>query len=206
MHGWLRTVSVRPSDHVNLPRFAEHDPMETFKRLDDIALPDVRNTLWVATNLETGEQRKMALSDIYESVALIDLHESVPDDVRSQFNVAKNLAVYTWYCYPFHQISELKAFSTLEMALRMKFGENGQRLGFKRLLRKAVASGLIKDIGFSHIADNVENPESTVYTERLPDQMPDLRNNLAHGSCTLHPYSEINLQICADFINQLFHT
>ena len=178
--------------------------MEKFKKLGDIDHPDMRNTLWVVVNQETGQQRKLNLSDIYKSVELIDLGERVPDDVRSQFNVAKNLAIYTWYCYSFHQISELKAFSTLEMALRRKFGKDEQQLGLKKLLEMAVESGLIKDRGFSHISETLKNPDSTAYTEQLPDLIPKFRNNLAHGSCTLHPYSVFNLQICADFINQLF--
>lgn len=165
----------------------------------------MRNTLWVVVNHETGQQRKLTLSDIYKSVESIKLDESVPDDVKSQFNVAKNLAIYTWFCYSFHQISELKAFSTLEMALRMKFGKDEQKLRFKTLLTKAVESGMIKDIGFNHIKETLKNPDSTAYTERLPDLIPKFRNNLAHGSCILHPDSCINLQICADFINQLFH-
>ena len=176
--------------------------MEKLKKLEEITLPDVRNTCYVLINRETGERKPLSLEDVYKAVESVELHEGVPDDVRSQFNVARNLAIYTWFCYSFHQVSELKAFSTLEVALRVKFGKN--KAGFKRLLTEAVNSGLVKDRGFRHIREGLKETDSTSYVDRLPDIMPRFRNELAHGSSMLHPGSFMNLQICGDFINQLF--
>ena len=116
--------------------------------------------------------------------------------------MARNLAIYTWFCYAFHEISELKAYSTLEMALRLKFG--GGKNGFKKLLIDAVNSGLIKDRGFCHIREGLKDSDSTSYVDRLPELMPRFRNELAHGSNRLNTGSFINLAICADFTNQLF--
>jgi len=176
--------------------------MEKLKKLDEIKFPDRRTTVFILIDRQTGKKRDLLLEDIYEDVESIQLHGGVPDDVRSQFNVARNLAIYTWFCYAFHQVSEIKAYSTLEMALRVKFG--GGKNGFKKLLIEAVNSGLIKDRGFRHIREGLEDTNSTSYVGRLPEIMPKLRNDLAHGSTMLHPGSYMNLQICADFINQLF--
>ena len=176
--------------------------METLKKLEEIEKPDTRNTHFVLINHETGEERSLTLEDFYKTVELIKLHERVPDNVRSQFNVARNLAIYTWFCYAFHQISELKAYSTLEMALRIKFDKN--KVGLKQLLIEAVKSGLIKDRGFRNVKNTLKNLDSTEYVKRLPELMPRFRNKLAHGSNMLTDSAFFNLQICADFINQLF--
>lgn len=42
------------------------------------------------------------------------------------------------------------------------------------------------------------------YVEVLIETMPSLRNDLAHGSPILHNQALSSIQICADFINQLF--
>jgi hypothetical protein len=176
--------------------------MEKIKKLEEVKKPDVRNKCYVLINRENGEKSNLSLEYFYKVVKSIQLHEHVPDDVRGQFNVARNLAIYTWFSYSFHQVSELKAFSTLELALRIKFGKN--KVGFKHLLSEAVKSGLIKDRGFRNVKDSLKNLDSTEYAERLPELMPRFRNELAHGSTMLNNSAFFNLQICADFINQLF--
>ena len=175
--------------------------MEHFTELDQIKNPDERNLFFVLVNEETGESRGISLEDIHYSVSQIELVEAVPDSIRSQFNIAKNLAVYSWFSYPFHQISEMKAFSSVEDALKCVLGKH--KHGFKGLLKKAVCLGLLRDGGFSHIP-KPENPASNEYSQTLPEIMPRLRNNLAHGSTTLQPGSITNLRICSEVINQLY--
>jgi len=175
--------------------------MEELKKLQELQSPDQRNLYYCVINKITGEQRPIDVKDIYYSVERIELSTKVPEDIISQFNVARNLAIYSWFSYSFHQVSEMKAFATVEMALRERLGRH--KCGFKGLVKKAVNLGLIKDSGFSHI-EAPEDPNSTEYSAKLPDIMPSLRNSLAHGSTTLHPGSVNNLAICADFINQLY--
>lgn len=151
--------------------------MEELKKFEELKKPDKRNLFYCVIDQLTGEQRQIDAKDIYASVEKIELSNTVPTDIRSQFNVARNLAVYSWFSYSFHQLSELKAFSTVEMALRDKFGKH--KYGLKRLIKKAVNCGLIKDSGFNHI-EKPDNPNSTEYSENLPDIMPLLRNPLAH--------------------------
>jgi hypothetical protein len=40
--------------------------------------------------------------------------------VQQLFETAKNLSLYSWFVYPFHQSSELLAFAAVEMALRLR--------------------------------------------------------------------------------------
>lgn len=172
---------------------------EQLKELNNILKPEIRSNLFTVTNLRTGDARKAELEDFYAIVSSIKLIESVPEDIVSQFNVARNLALYTWYSYPFHQISELKAFSTLEFALRHIYPK---KRGLANLISHAVKDGYIKDVGFSHITSDVES--SMEYTQKLKDLIPKFRNDLAHGSTTLHDGGFFTLRFCADFINQLY--
>jgi hypothetical protein len=113
--------------------------------------------------------------------------------------VAKMLCIYSWLYYPFHQIAELKAFSTLEMGLRMLFPE---LKNFKRLLSQAVNNGLIKDEGFRGIQLNPDDPIE--YSRKLPELISSIRNDLAHGTTMLHPGSLFTINNCAEILNQLF--
>ncbi|MDF1868743.1 MAG: hypothetical protein P1U70_28215 [Saprospiraceae bacterium] len=173
--------------------------MEDFKKFIEINKPDERNSLFGSYDPINGSWNSLTLEKLYDAINLVNINESVPESVISQFNVAKNLAIYTWYSYSFHQISELKAYSCVEMALRAKFGKN--KNGFKGLIKKSVSEGLIVDEGFIHNNSNLVNNK---YSETLADIIPHLRNELAHGSTTLHPNSAATLQWCADFINQLY--
>ena len=140
----------------------------------------------------------MLLADLWQSN--IALSAAAPEDVQSQFNIARMLGIYAWLYYPFHQIAELKAFSTVEIALRLRFPDVKSAL--KKLLSFAVKNGVVVDEGFSHIAVGDDDP--TRYSKELPSLVSFLRNDLAHGSSMLHPDSLLTLRICAEIINQLF--
>lgn len=174
--------------------------MEEFKLLDNLEEPDERNFCWTVIDPFTGVCRSPTLDDIYNSVSEISLDGTVPEDVRSQFNVAKNIAVYTWYCYSFHQVCQMKAYSTVEFALKQRLGKS---VPFPKLITKAINMGLIKDSGFSHLKKPT-NEASLDYSRTLIEIMPSLRNGLAHGSTTLRPGAVKTLRICAEFINQLY--
>ena len=174
--------------------------MEEFKAIHEITEPDERNRFFVTQDPEGGCSRPLELNDVYDDVAAITLESFVPEDVISQFNVARNLCVYSWYSYSFYQIAEGKSFATIEQALKIKL--DAKKGGLSNLLQKAVAKGLIKDRGFSHVVTSDDDP--TKYSRALAKTLPKLRNELAHGSRTLHPGSISSLRIAADLINQLF--
>lgn len=173
--------------------------MEEFKNLTDLVNPDQRNQFLVLSNKVTGDQRSLSLEDVYSSIESIRLIDSVPDEIVSQFNVAKNLSVYSWFCYSFHQVADLKAFSATECALRSSLGKEDDTL--KKLLKTAVDKGLLNDENFSHLK---ELETGGAWVRELPEVLRELRNKLAHGSSNLYPGSSTNLRICADIINQLF--
>jgi len=169
--------------------------MEELKKFEEILLPDERHVL-----LDQITGTKLTLEGLYEAVSAINLTEGVPEEIKSQFNVTRNLAIYTWFSYSFDPVVRLKTYILIEYALRLKDGSGEWRL--PRLIKRAISKGWIKDKGFRHF--KAKSPESTEYCETLIEVLPKLRNSEAHGSNSLDQNAVMHLQICADFINQLF--
>ena len=179
--------------------------MEELKKLEEITLPDNRNTFSVIISQQTGERGEYGIEDLYGEIKLIELHEVVPEDIRSQFNVARNLSLYTWFCYSFHNVSTLKAYSTVELALRIILDKSEEdKPSLWKMMREAVNKHLITDKHFGHIMEQSLDLKSKPFVEALPDIIANLRNLEAHGSTTLGPWSVMVLRICAGIINQLF--
>jgi hypothetical protein len=86
---------------------AIEDPL---KPLSEITDPDPRQKYFTGT-----------LEERHAALYILNLHAGVPLEVRQSFETAKNLSLYTWFVYRFHQVSELMAYITLEMALRKRF-------------------------------------------------------------------------------------
>lgn len=163
-------------------------------------------------SLEEMDERHMLLSHLtgrvidkeklYTVVSSIQLNPKVPEVIRSQFNIARNLALYSYYCYSFAPEVQAKTFTIIEHALRIRAGST-ERLMLRKLLTKAVNEGWICDERFRHLA----NPSATNdYCKSLVDLIPSMRNEFAHGTNQLTPYITDHLTICADLVNQLFPT
>lgn len=175
--------------------------MEEFKPYIELFEPDERWRHFVLRDRSTGQTEPYTLQARYDAIASIELYQSVPDDIRDEYNTAKMLCVYAWVYYPLHQVAEQKAFATLELALGRIF-PNIKKDGLKKLLSRAIKNGAITDAGFSHIKVDLSDPMK--YTKTLPDIIPDLRNAHAHGERILHPNSAFTVRNCAEIINQLY--
>lgn len=174
--------------------------MEDLKSFSTLLEQDERWANFVIRNRETNQIIPYSLENRFESVSEIQLNSNVPEDVRSQFNVAKMICIYAWLYYPLHQIAELKVFATLEMALRLRYPSSKRAL--KKLLTVAVDDGVIIDEGFSHIVPREDDKYG--YSKKLPELISSMRNDLAHGTVTLHPSSLFTINNCAEILNQLF--
>jgi len=162
--------------------------MEQFKSLTEVCEPDVRYRGRVDRDKTTGAISETTIESIYSLIEPIALRSTVPEEVRGHFETAKNLALYSWFVYSFNVVAAMHAFSSLEMALRIESGDKKTR--FKTLLDKAfynrkLASGLGPPIDLS------------VALSRM-------RNDLAHGSRTMHGQGIAVLQLCAELIDELF--
>lgn len=207
------------------------DVQDPLKAFGEIFCPDPRQKNF------TG-----SLSDRHRTLNEINLHPGVPVDVRQSFETAKNLCLYTWFVYRFHQVAELHAYVTLEMALRTKFisqypHEKVPTLA--RLLKIAEDEKWIINERFPNLRSRAkqrawerknfevaeehnfevcpemicQEPTDFEIAEALADlnivrgitnSANKLRNNLAHGSNTLHPNSISTLKLVSEVINQLF--
>ena len=158
--------------------------MEQLKRLEDIYQPDARYKNRVDLDLTTGTTTPMTAESIYSLVEPIQLNASVPDDVRSYFEVARNLAVYSWFVYSFHEVAVMQAMASLEMAAREKTGE--AETPFKNLLEKLFPG--------RELASSISLGKAVTY----------FRNELAHGSTMITGQSAMFLRGCAELINEMY--
>ena len=194
--------------------------MESLKKLEEICQPDSRTHAFTLLDPNhPGFLRKRTIEDFHRAAESISLHEGVPERIRSHFETARNLIIYSWFYYPFNVTAQLCAYTSVEYALRLK--ANDRRMPFKRLLQRAVDQGWITDKGFSRpqrrrdaiqrhnegLPPEFQVPEPPMireYCDAIAESLPFLRNQLAHGSSLLHEQGALQVRICAELINQLF--
>jgi hypothetical protein len=156
-----------------------------YKGLEAILEQDVRSkNIGLVSPYDYG-----SLESWHAYVDLVCLNESAPDELKRNFNRAKNLSLYAWFVYDFHQVAEMDAISTLEMALKTRFEQESKKIprGLKNLYNRAVEQGWIREQRGNDV--------------RI---LADYRNDLAHGTTMLHDQSVRTLEVCAMYINQLY--
>lgn len=162
--------------------------MEQLKLLSEVCQPDIRYRGRIDLEVSTGAVSETTIESIYCLIQTITLGRKVPDEVRSHFETAKNLALYSWFVYAFNVVAAMHAFASLEMALRTKTAN--RKTPFKRLI----------DSVFNHrkLTSGLGPPLD------LSIALSRMRNDLAHGSATMHGQGIAVLQTCAELINELF--
>lgn len=169
--------------------------MEELKSLDELTEMDEKHRLMAAVCGGVPNLDKM-----HHFLSQERLSSQVPDEIKGQFNVARNMALYSYYFYALAPEVHLKAYTLIEYALKLKLKpEKHMMLG--KLLRVALKNELISDAGFRHI----DNPSpDNEWCKAMLKGIPDLRNSQAHGSSMLVGDCIHHIAVCADFINQLF--
>ena len=162
--------------------------MEKLKPLDEVCQPDVRYRNRVDLDLTTGAFSETDIQSIYSLIEPITLAEKVPDEVRSHFEIAKNLALYSWFVYSFNVVAAMQAYASLEMALKRKAGK--ERISLKNSLAQTFKGRQLASV----LGPPIDLAEAIAY----------LRNDLAHGNSTLHGQGIDALELCAELINELF--
>lgn len=169
--------------------------MELLKSLADLNKLDEKHELLSRINGYLPSLEKM-----HEFISKEELNTEVPDDIKGQFNVARNMALYTYYLYSLAPEVQLKTYTIIEHALRIK-ANSRQRLMLRKLLQLAIQNEWIQDKGFRHL----KNPGNSMeWSKSLIKVIPSLRNSQAHGSVLLEPDCLHHISVCADFLNQLF--
>lgn len=140
------------------------------KPLSELTKPDIRNSFFVRIDTATGAGREITLEDHYATIEQYALHSDVPDDVATQYDVARNLYLYAWFEYRFYNVAEAQVLTALEFAMKRRIGEKnlddyikkrgqehfertGKRLrlprGMRTLIEYCRDHGLISNDGFS---------------------------------------------------------
>jgi len=157
--------------------------------------PDPRNKYISKYETVSGLTQEFTVEDFYGLVKDLSLNDSVPLDIRTQFETCKNLLLYSWFVYRFGTLAQLHAYSTLEYALKEKIKQAGMKVetSLSRLLDKAIQQGWLPQL-------------TQERTKIIAIAIPKLRNELAHGSSTLlsPKDNQLFVQECANLINQLF--
>jgi hypothetical protein len=143
--------------------------------------------------------KEIDLLSHHATLAAIQLNSSVPQIIRGQFNIAKNMALYSYFFYSLGSEVQLKACSVIEHALRVK--ANRPELMLRQLLTLANEKNWLSDSGFRQL----EAPEpKNGYCKSLERVLPHLRNESAHGVPPLVWDCIAHIERCADLVNQLF--
>lgn len=178
--------------------------MEEFKSLENVMKKYHSHVLVDAVAGNTN----FTLENWHADLADEALNECVPDEIKSQFNIVRNMALYSYFCYGLVIETMLKSYIVIEYALRIKYDQstpgkkrNAIRSSLKNLINFAVQQGWICDAGFRVLKKPA--PGNT-WCKDLPDVISGLRNSFAHGSNSRTHDCQADIMNCADFINQLF--
>jgi hypothetical protein len=87
------------------------DPL---KPLDQMLLPDPRHRDEGIPGLTLTVER------LHAALADIQLHESVPMEVRQTMETAKNVSLYSWLVYRFDDVARMTGYQAFELALRLR--------------------------------------------------------------------------------------
>ena len=201
------------------------------KPLEEVTLPDIRFAHQVL--FTDNSSRPFTIEDIHERLRLSELPPTVPDDVRRQFEIARNLMLYSWFVYEFSVVAEHCAYGTLELALRTVLPHAKKTIrsrGFENvvpqtlgpLLREARDARLIvpdKLPAWDRVLQRVQwmkrtgmidddlmaQPDANAWFRNVVESIPHLRNGLAHGEPKLYFGASFDLlELCFDLINALF--
>ena len=71
--------------------------MEQLKALEEVCQPDVRYRNRVDLDLTTGAVSETTIQTLYSLIEPIRLNKKVPQEVRNHFEIARNLALYSWF-------------------------------------------------------------------------------------------------------------
>ncbi|WP_019674322.1 hypothetical protein [Arsukibacterium perlucidum] len=88
-------------------------PADELRTPVNVLAPDQRNFHFGVTSLEV----------LYARISQCSLNNFVPEDIRVQFDTARNLFIHSFYVYRFYVVAESQVLTTLELALRECIGD-----------------------------------------------------------------------------------
>jgi hypothetical protein len=144
----------------------------------------------------------VTIEDMHGDVAPLNLSDSVPSDIRQQFDIVRNAYIYSWFDYEMITLAEMHAYTVLEMAIRKRAKDESSGLNPKATMQKAInharTNGWLRDEDFGYV---------NAGAAPLPvlDLIVMIRNDLMHGKPHLYPAGSLTgLETCFDAIQTLF--
>ncbi|MGB0669660.1 MAG: hypothetical protein ACPH64_04315 [Porticoccaceae bacterium] len=168
--------------------------MDSFKSYDEIMCIDKQHLF-----LQKMGGKEIDLPSHHSTLEAIQMHAGVPQVIRSQFNIARNMALYSYFFYSLGSEVQLKACNVIEHALRIK--AKRPELMLRQLLTLANEKNWLADSNFKHIGTQRQKKG---YCKSLERVLPHLRNESAHGVPPLVWDCVGHIERCADLVNQLF--
>lgn len=150
-----------------MPKISDH-----LKPLKAILDADPRSEGFL--RLDSSGFRPVTITDHHAGVAQFGLVATVPEQIKIQFETAKNLYLYAWYVYRFYPVAEHHALVCLEHGLRERcasllpksyWSRKNQKPTMAPLLRFAVDSGAIQNQGFRGWHERVQQRARNRYED-----------------------------------------
>ena len=143
-----------------------------------------------------------SLRHYYDGIAQIQLSDNVPDDVKSLFDTAKNIALYGYFSYDLQMPAVLQGCIAMERALKIYFKvDNEKPPPFRQLVEKAIEREYVTVSDFKRY----QNSQSINLLEDFLEVFVQMyRNGLAHGSTMRTGSVKDELHDICDFINGLY--
>jgi hypothetical protein len=144
------------------------------------------------------------VEDLYQQIEKFKLNDTVPENVRAQFDLALNLYLYHWFVYDFVTLAEQQAYAAMEAALKHRYREHRGDPVAKATLAPLLDYAL--KMGWFNAADyQIPFEGGATGTISLLDIIRRLRNDLAHGDFHLmQAGSYDSMEWCHEIINVLF--
>ncbi|MFN0178267.1 MAG: hypothetical protein ACKVZ0_05670 [Gemmatimonadales bacterium] len=149
-------------------------------------------------------------------LAAFGLHSGVPEEVRIQYDLARNLYLYSWHVYGFLSVAQFQSVATIELALRHRMKEHPRQRAptFKPLIMEALAEGLLTPESLTSQVPQMQGAIGWV-VDASPSAAPErvdatielltlLRNDVAHGNRLLLPDAFMVLRIAKSVIGDLY--
>lgn len=103
-----------------------------FKPLNELLNVDERNLFFPRCNLNTNTQEPNSIEAHYADISGFSVHDGVPDNIATQYDVARNIYSYAWFEYRFFNVAEAQVLIVLELALKERIGEENIKAYIKQ--------------------------------------------------------------------------
>jgi hypothetical protein len=121
--------------------------------------------------------RPTTAEDGCQSLLQLELSPKVPENIRKQFDVCRDLMLYAWFVYEFYTVAAHQALVCLEFALREKHPVT-QTDKKRRVRHRGLKAQLdhVKELGYF---------DQDAQLDAIFESIPHIRNSEAHGSDTI---------------------